>query len=278
MKTASFILFLWLTVSAFSQAMTVTNMTVTSVTTAASLASTLTSTITTLNAKTNSGAYSTLTVATNTQVWTWPVNLSCVGVCQNGGYQSVLIGRNAVLSNNHFGGVGTSFTMTDTNGVQFTIPVSATYGTNDLQIAILVSNAPASVLIPGILPSNYTNFLFGHTNLIRKYAFWLHKNSSAIELVTVGNQYPASNDATYGTTMSFATTGGIHGGSYPSGGDSGSPVFFVIGNTPVLAYTMTTAGGAGCFVSSDPYYGFIISKVGLANLSVLDMTNTYPSF
>src|SRR5262249_8633213 len=39
----------------------------------------------------------------NTNVWTWPVNLSCVGYASDG-YQSVLLTRNKLLSCRHFGG------------------------------------------------------------------------------------------------------------------------------------------------------------------------------
>jgi hypothetical protein len=214
-------------------------------------------------------------LGTNTQVWTWPVNLSCVGYASDG-YQSVLIAPDKLLSCAHFGGEsGQTVTFHDTNGIAWTgVVTNTTTAIADMVIAQLSNRAPASIVIPYVLPPDYTNYIAGHS-LLWMPAFWLHKNTGHIDYAPV--VYLADSDLYgYGTWMGLVHSSYGPGGSAATGGDSGSPAFLSWSNKPVLAFANTlTPDAAGLFVSGLTNWNSL-AALGLTNgMNVMNLSG-YP--
>jgi hypothetical protein len=213
-------------------------------------------------------------LGTNTLVWTWPVNLSCVGHASDG-YESVLIAPDKLLSCAHFGGeAGQTVTFHDTNGIAWTGVVTNTTAIADMVIAQLSNRAPASIVIPYVLPPDYTNYVAGHS-LLWMPAFWLHKNTGHIDYAPVVS-LDDSDLYGYGTWMGLVHSSYGPGGSAATGGDSGSPAFLSWSNHPVLAFATTlTPDAAGLFVSGLTNWNSL-AALGLTNgMNVMDLSG-YP--
>src|SRR5262249_2072977 len=139
----------------------------------------------------------------------------------------------------HFGGEsGRTVLFHDTNGIAWvavvtnTIPVIA-----DMVIAQVSNRAPPSIVIPYVLPPDYTNYVEGHT-LLGIPAFWLHKNASHIDYTWI--VYFGDYDwYGFGTWMGLVHASDWPSGTAASGGDSGSPAFLSWSNHPVLAFATT---------------------------------------
>ena len=214
-------------------------------------------------------------LGSNTAVWTWPANLSCVGYASDG-FQTVLITSNALLSCGHFGGeMGQTVTFHDTNGVPWVAVVTNTiHPIADLVIAQLSSAAPPSIVIPYVLPPNYANYIAGHT-LLGMPAFWLHKNPGHIDYAPIADigDYGWYG---YGTWIRLNHANNGFSGSSATGGDSGSPAFLSWKNCPVLMFATTLAGDAcGLFVSGMTNWNSL-AALGLTNgMKVIDVSG-YP--
>ena len=214
-------------------------------------------------------------LGTNTSVWTWPINLSCVGYASDG-YQSVLIAPDKLLTCGHFGGEsGRTVTFQDTNGVPWLAVVTNTTGViADMVIAQLSNTAPASIVIPYVLPWDYTNYIAGHS-LLWMPAFWLHKNTAHIDYapVVVTGDYDFYG---YGTWLGLYHSSYGPTGSAATGGDSGSPAFLSWKNQPVLLFATTlTPDAAGLFVSGRTNWDSL-AALGLTNgMKMLDLSG-YP--
>lgn len=213
-------------------------------------------------------------LGTNSGVWTWPVNLSCVGYGLVSGYPQVLIAPNEVLHVHHQETTNDLIQFKDTNGIPWIgVVTQAVEAISDLDIYFLSNSAPNSIVIPWVLPSNYTNYLRSHS-LVGTSCFWCHKNTQQLEFDTIYSVYDdfASSlswelDGGFGTWMTIAHNGfGPFGnGLSASSGDSGSPAFCVLSNTPVLLFATTFPGDAsGQFVSGDTNWSALASQ-GLTN-------------
>ena len=214
-------------------------------------------------------------LGTNPAVWTWPVNFSCVGYASDG-YESVLIASNQLLACGHYGGeAGQTVTFHDTNGVPWVAIVTNTiHPIADMVIAQLSNAAPPSILIPGILPPDYTNYIAGHS-LLGMPAFWLHKNTGHIDYAPIANigDYDWYG---YGTWVALHHSNYGFSGSSATSGDSGSPGFLSWSNRPVLMFATTLAGDScGLFVSGVTNWNSL-AALGLTNgMKVLDLSG-YP--
>ena len=223
----------------------------------------------------------TSNLGSNTAVWTWPVNLSCVGYASDG-YQSVLITPNELLACGHYGGeFGQTVTFHDTNGIAWIAVVTNTVNPiADMIIAQLSNSAPSSIVIPYVLPPNYTNYIYNHT-LVGLTAIWLRKNSSSIDYENI-NSVADNNSYGYGTWMTVYhnNIGTFGNGTSASGGDSGSPAFMIwTNNVPILLFATTTPGDAtGMFISgATNWYSLAHSSVGTNGLKIIDLS-TYPTY
>ena len=214
-------------------------------------------------------------LGTNTAVWTWPINLSCVGYSSSG-YQSVLIASNKLLTCAHYGGeAGQTVIFHDTNGVPWVAVVTNTiHPIADLVIAQLSNAAPASIVIPYVLPPNYTNYLAGR-RLLGMPAFWLHKNTGHIDYAPITDLGDYGWYG-YGTWMRLNHTNSGFSGSAATGGDSGAPAFLSWSNCPVLMFAASLSGDAsGLFVSGSTNWNSL-AALGLTNgLKVLNLSG-YP--
>jgi hypothetical protein len=151
-------------------------------------------------------------LGTNAAVWTWPVNLSCVGYASDN-FQSVLIAPDKLLSCAHFGGEsGQSVTFYDTNGVPWVGVVTNVINViADLDIAELSNAAPPTIVMPYVLPPGFENYLAGHT-LLGLPAFWAHRNTGHIDYAPVAEVADA-NWYGYGTWVLLYNNGYGYGGT-----------------------------------------------------------------
>lgn len=241
--------------------------------TAQSLTNDLSANINTLALNTNaSWSYNPYlpNLGTNTKVWTWPVNLSCVGIAASG-FQAVLITKNEILSCAHFGGdTGQSIAFYDTNGVEWTAWVSNVVNPiGDMDIAQLSNSAPDTIVIPYVLPPNVTNYLPSHS-VAGLPAFWLHKNASQIEYAPIDVYDEEGQEFVYVQHNGYGPFGN---GSYATSGDSGSPAFMIWNNSPVLLFATTWPGDAGgLFVSGPNNWAAILNSVGTNGFNVLNLS------
>jgi hypothetical protein len=197
-------------------------------------------------------AVNTLWLATNSTLWTWPVNLSCVGFAPNigtSGNLMVLIAPNLVYFANHLAGViGTNISFHDASGASWTgMITNEIHLSGDMALGILRDPAPTSIVLPYILPPDAaTNFPGGGTCLLP--AFWLHNNQARIEFVftrlahleaQAGIVYePFLNVSTITRSSPFA-------GTPATVGDSSSPLFTLYRNHLIFLGTTTSGGSHG---------------------------------
>jgi hypothetical protein len=220
--------------------------------------------------------YTLPTIATNKNLWTYPMQISCVGISEPPGFQSVLIAPNWVLANWHTAAntwsSPTGLLIYGTNGQPYSIPYSGTnYQLGDMVLCQLVSNAPPACVPPWIFPCNYTNYFQGHTP-IGMPCFWPHKNSSKIEyLVLSAFNMPLSEYLNTELCLPDATN--RQGGTMGTSGDSGSPVFTSVGNELVLLYATTASYPSGCGVSDTLFIAFLTNTIPAEQLKILDLSN-----
>ncbi|MGC9942197.1 MAG: hypothetical protein ABSE48_10200 [Verrucomicrobiota bacterium] len=226
--------------------------------------------------KTASYAPNDADLGTNSAVWTWPVNLSCVGYASDG-YQSVLIASNLLLVCAHYGGeAGQTVTFHDTNGVAWVgLVTNVANVIADLDIAELSNAAPASIVIPYVLPPDYASYIAGQS-LVGMPAFWLHKNTGHIDYAPV----VAVADADwygFGSWLALLHDDyGLFSGTSASGGDSGSPAFMSWKNRPILLYATTlNSDSAGMFVSGPSNWGALAALGLTSGMNILDLSS-YP--
>ncbi len=222
---------------------------------------------------------------TNSALWTWPINLSCVGRIQNpsGNYCATLISENEAVYAGHVCGYnpsafnGYAVAFMDTNGNQFTAFVSNSVAVyEDMYVAIFSNSLPATISVPMILPTNYPAYFSNH-NLVGLPAIWPRNDSGTMQLMGV---FTSPQGSEYGT--SIGSQMGIYGwtpqslnspwsqGYMPQGGDSSGPTFLVFGNQPVFLFALHTGSSTGPS-PSDPVYWSALSAAGLA--SGLQMLN-----
>jgi hypothetical protein len=220
-------------------------------------------------------------LGTDHAVWTWPVNLSCVGMASDS-YQATLIAPDKLLTCGHYGGEqGKSVQFRDTSGKLWTGYVSNVVNiVGDMRISLLSNAAPASIVMPAIFPPDVTDYLPTHS-LVGLPAFWLHKNGAygsnggTIQYDPVARVVEADGFGGRGTWMWVWHNGfGPFGnGASATGGDSGSPAFMMFSNTPVLLFAATTPGDAAGMFVSGPINFAALAAAGYTNgMHILDLS------
>lgn len=217
-------------------------------------------------------------LGTNQSVWTWPVGISCLGIASDG-YQCVLIAPDKALVCAHYGGeAGQTVTYHDTNGLPWTGTVSSVIPViGDMEIAQFASSAPSSIVIPYVLPPNFTNWL-QHQLLTNLPAFWPNKNLGQLQysLVTLVSNYTVLNNFGTWITLTHNGFGPFGNGSPATGGDSGSPAFMMWSNNLVLLSAVTGFSPndeTGMFVSGQTNWNSLV-KAGVTNgFKILDLAN-----
>jgi hypothetical protein len=211
---------------------------------------------------------STLQLGTNQAPWSWPYNLSCVGLTA-AAYQECLIAPNAVVTvpDHDDGG---SITFTDTNGVRFTARFISTNtvfsftimgNTVSMGINILESNMPPSVVTPWVLPpGNYSNIL------ANCQGFWVHKNT-----ITIDYAQTSTSDGNYYAPELAMRQGGINrfNGTSPSGGDSGSPSFMVVNNNLVYIQSVADTVWDGILISDRAVMAAVSAVVNTNTMKII---------
>jgi hypothetical protein len=193
-----------------------------------------------------------LWLATNSTLWTWPVNLSCVGFAPNVGTSGnlmVLIAPNVVYFANHLAGViGTNIIFHDANGGLWIGSITnEIHFPGDMALGTLRNPAPASIVLPYILPPNgATNFPGGGTGLVP--AFWLHNNQAQVEYVfTRLAHLDAQAGIVFepGLNVTTITRSSPFAGNPATVGDSSSPLFTLYYNRLIFLGTAFSGGSRG---------------------------------
>jgi hypothetical protein len=190
-----------------------------------------------------------LWLATNSTLWTWPVSLSCVGFAPNVGTSGnlmVLIAPNLVYFAKHLAGViGTNIIFHDTNGVLWMGSIDNEIRLQgDMALGILRRPAPASIVLPYVLPpGGVTNFPGG--KIIKIPAFWLHNNKAQIEFtyISATPEY-APAGMSQGDFINAENGSGPFASSSATVGDSSSPLFTLYRDKLIFLGT-ATFGGSG---------------------------------
>jgi hypothetical protein len=182
----------------------------------------------------------------STSCWAADVDLTCASPWSNygtEGYTGTLISPRHIIYANHYRPVvGTvQWFVTNSNTiVTRTLSAIATVTGTDIAIGLLDSDVPGTIGFARVLPSNWASYLptfaAGHTSLPVLTTRW-GRPAIVSDLMA-----PAAN--WYLTTPANSTRR-----SYSEaivGGDSGNPVFLVLGTQPILIGCYTTGGlGAG---------------------------------
>lgn len=216
-------------------------------------------------------------LGTNSAVWTWPINLSCLGIGDDG-YQFTLMSSNKVLLSSDFvPTAGINILWNDTNGVPFAAQITNVIAvTGNMEVGILNSNAPATIVLPRLLIwpfwTNWIQNVAGYPKLGGLPVFWPHKNAGQIENATL--TFNSSGD-----DVGINLTSGLKcSGSFPTGGDSNSPVFAALAMQPILLYVMShgiTTGSGTFFGSSNCITAYLNTVGSTADLTVPNY-NSYP--
>jgi len=212
-------------------------------------------------------------------VWTWPINLSCVGQASDY-YHTVLIASNELLTCQHDEGeAGQTVTFYDTNGVPWVGAVTnVIHVIGDLDISQLSNSAPASIAIPYILPPDYAQYIAGNS-LLGMPAFWLHRNTGTIDYAPVA--WVGDADLEGGQTATWMQLthngyGAYGGGTSANSGDSGDPGFMSLSNNPILLFALDLSDDSGGTFAGGPLNWYWLEAMGLTNgLNILDLSG-YP--
>ena len=175
----------------------------------------------------------------------------------------LLTAKHGITCNHAFGsGPGTQVVMTGTNGLRFTNGISTTIGgLDDLRLVVFTNDWPAQVRPWAVLPTNYSDFV----NLSNVMAIWYRQNTGKM------NVY--SNFLLQGLEARVANP--VPGIPFyepaATGGDSGSPVFFVLNRRPVFAFSVYSALIAGPFVSNPVCFDWIRTNIAPYKLETIDL-------
>jgi hypothetical protein len=240
--------------------------------------------------------YQQLSVATNRNVWTWPVNLSWLGMSSVAGMQTSLLTSNTIVLPAHASGayVGQTIAFMDTNGVVWsTLCTNSVEIYDDEQIGRLRDALPPSVVPIWVFPPNLTNYISPPElgDLYGLPCVWMRKNGGS------DTNHPASGTIQFSTlytagytspwnvhiSSTAALTGPFGFGDWASSGDSGSPCFMVYSNRPVFLFEThngfpSTGAPEGCGGGQGPFFNdpaawSVMVANGLTNgLQIIDLS------
>jgi hypothetical protein len=219
-----------------------------------------------------------LWLATNSTLWTWPVSLSCVGFAPNVGTSGnlmVLIAPKVVYFANHLAGViGTNILFHDTNGVLWIGSIdNEIHFPGDMALGILRRPAPASIVLPYILPARgVTNFPGG--KLIKAPAFWLHNNKAQIEstYISATPEHTPRGMST-GDFINVEIGSGPFAGTPGTVGDSSSPLFTLYRNKLIFLGTATWGGSGLVGFGSAASFSYISGQTNFTVWQRSGLTN-----
>lgn len=153
---------------------------------------------------------------------------------------------------------GTRVVMLGTNGLKYTNAIASTIGgLEDLLLVVFTNDWPAAVTPWRVLSTNDVAAL----NLPKLHALWYRNNSQKMNVC--------------GRTFSVGEHGWIRQpiADIPffeplaTGGDSGSPVFLLHENRPILLWLVHTSDLGGPFVSNPVCFEWLSAKVSPYRLS-----------
>jgi hypothetical protein len=153
---------------------------------------------------------------------------------------------------------GTPVVMLGTNGLKYTNTIASTIGgLSDLLLVIFASEWPAAVTPWRVLSTNDIAVL----DLSQVHALWYRNNTQKMN--TCGRTFSVSDHGWIGEPV----TGIPFFEPTATGGDSGSPVFLLHENRPILLWLVHTSDLGGPFVSKPVCFEWLSAKVAPYRLS-----------
>ena len=201
----------------------------------------------------------------NTNFWASGLDTSCASIW-NSPYgrlrAGTLISERHMLFANHYPpliGGNVYFLGTDGNVYSNTIVSTSRVEQTDILIALLSTNMPTAVTPAALLPRNYGEYINAGTRLpVMQFDF--EEKGLICELALPLASYATTGEPLFGTQSGFYEPTIV--------GDSGDPVFLIIGNQPVLLGALHTGyrplgndrfeGGGSPFIT---YYASQIQAV-----------------
>ena len=179
----------------------------------------------------------------------------------------LLTAKHGITCNHAFGsGPGTQVIMLGTNGLHYTNRIATTIGgLDDLRLVAFTNDWPTEVTPWQVLPTNYVNY----ANSTDLKPVWYRQNTCKM------NAYANFQLAGLEARVANPNPGIPFYEPMATGGDSGSPVFFVLNNRPVFAFAVYAATIQGPFVSNPVCFDWISTNIYPYHLSAVDVER-YP--
>ena len=205
-------------------------------------------------------------LATNQNVWTWPVNLSCVGQWV-GMYEAVLLTPSVALGNSHFSPQA-SLWFCGSGGIMHTSNVAELASDGDIMLYTLASPMPSDVTpcwvfgpdLPNRTPDGTCDGLVG---------VWPHNNNGKMDMVYLFGSVNSGSLGGPAISFAVASTNSFGNDTQPaSGGDSGAPVIVIVSNLPVVVGTLTSPSEL-TDISNPNGWSFLTNYVPVPTLQVL---------
>jgi hypothetical protein len=176
----------------------------------------------------------------------------------------LLTARHGITCNHAFGsGPGTQVVMTGTNGSRYTNGISTTIGgLDDLRLVVFTNDWPAQVTPWAVLPTNYTDYV----NLSNVMALWYRHNTGKMNVYS--NFWQQGLEA----RVANPVPGIPFFEPVATGGDSGSPVFFVLNRRPIFAFSVYSGLIAGPFVSNPVCFDWVRTNIAPYKLETVDVS------
>lgn len=224
--------------------------------------------------------HTTPTYTRNPNCWAATVNLSCVSVWNSTtgaqGAGTLVSPRHIIFAEHFNGGTGSNpwpngtsfrFVAPDNATVTRTLTGKLRVGTSDICVGLLDSDVPSSIDFARILPDGYQSY----ASILFSPLLYLDQDKRVHVGDETGNLLTAwveqSGDATRSAFYEV-----------PVAGDSGSPIFLVVGNTPVLTAVFHTSATGDALTAYVPDINSAMATLGGGyQLTTIDGATLFPA-
>lgn len=190
------------------------------------------------------------TIVRNPDLWCSSLDLSSIALASaaGGGNLTAISPWHVIGANHYFNSTGL---WVDSNGavVSRTVTASQQIGTSDIRIGVLNAALPETIVPMKVMPSNWRNYIPGYLYNIPCVYFDVGSIDSAKQCGILSTYQ--IRQASDGILLDFEVSPDADKAAFYSTNvspsidfNSGSPVFFILGTTPVLLGTWYYAGEA----------------------------------
>lgn len=177
----------------------------------------------------------------NTSCWAYGIDTSCVSMWNSGARNeragTAISKRHAIAAVHHFLGIGWELYFCGTNEVVYTNRVTGTRNIagTDIQIVSLQSELPDAVTPAYLLPTNFHEYI--STGMCLPVLRFDQDERCIVNEISDGLPVIGSAQTGLFHTSVPKVTHRVPFYDYLRGGDSGNPVFLILGNKPILLGT-----------------------------------------